>query len=133
MILSIFLFTFAHKQRIYALENAMLLQDITIPVYFSKYNAELETVVSDLSRISLEISEDAKQAAQRESALENLINSISANGYQVIIHTHCNVIFSMRTEILHNKFPIIFIFVLGSSYRRHSFTKQTIENQYYPR
>lgn len=72
-----------YKQRIYALENAMLLQDISIPVYFSKYNAELETVVSDLSRISLDEAADTKQAGKRESALESLINSVSANGYQV--------------------------------------------------
>lgn len=66
------------KQRIYALENAMLSQDILIPVYFSKFNAELETVVNDLG----EISEDGK-GLQQSSALAEMIDSISANGYQV--------------------------------------------------
>lgn len=61
----------------------MLSQDITIPVYFSKFNAELETVVGDLARISLDDDDAVKQGGQQNSALTELINSISANGYQV--------------------------------------------------
>lgn len=90
----------------------MLSQDILIPVYFSKYNAELETVVNDLGKIS----EDGKGLKQ-SSALAEIIDSISANGYQVnnydlhIYRGCCSPIVS-----------IVHTFLLGSCYRRYSCT-----------
>lgn len=56
-------------------------QDISIPVFFSKYNAEFNDIIDD-------ISVDAKDAVggqARESALSELINSVSANGYQIVV------------------------------------------------
>lgn len=117
------------KQRIYALENAMLSQDITIPVYFSKFNAELETVVGDLARIPLDNDDGIKQSGQQDSALTEIINSISANGYQVI-----NMLTTMKTAFL--KYDSLFtlgiciladvLLTLGSCYRCKPCTKQTI-------
>lgn len=52
-------------------------QEITIPVYFSKYNPELDTVIEDVSK------HHSNVKAKRDSALAEIMNSISANGYQV--------------------------------------------------
>lgn len=57
----------------------MLAQEISIPVYFSKYNSELDGVIDDISNIK----SDGQQ--QRDTALAELITSVSANGYQVSV------------------------------------------------
>lgn len=65
----------------------MLAQEITIPVYFSKFNSELDEIISDVSKIKLQDDVDdiidIQEPGKRESALSELINTISANGYQV--------------------------------------------------
>lgn len=76
-----------HFQNIYALEQAMLSQDISIPVYFSKFNAELDTIIEDISNIKANASASEQLTSKRDSALGEMINSISANGYQVSCHT----------------------------------------------
>lgn len=77
----------------HSLEMAMLSQEISVPVYFSKYNTELESVIEDLSKIKLEDNfDEINQPGKRDSALGEIMNSISANGYQV-----CMSIFSLKT------------------------------------
>lgn len=72
---------------------AMLSQEISVPVYFSKYNTELESVIEDLSKIKLDDNlDEINQAGKRDSALGEIMNSISANGYQV-----CLPISSLKT------------------------------------
>lgn len=61
----------------------MLAQEISIPVYFSKYNNELNSIIEDISKIRADDSDDIKASGKRDSALGEIINSISANGYQV--------------------------------------------------
>lgn len=64
----------------------MLAQEISIPVYFSNYDTELETIVDDISKMKSNEPDDIaeiKDAGKRDSALSEIINSISANGYQV--------------------------------------------------
>lgn len=64
----------------------MLAQEISIPVYFSKYDTELDTIIDDISKIKSDepdIGADLKNAGKRDSALSEIVNSISANGYQV--------------------------------------------------
>lgn len=65
----------------------MLAQEITIPVYFSKFNSELDEIISDVSKIKLQDDVDdiidIQEPGKRDSALSELINTISANGYQV--------------------------------------------------
>lgn len=68
----------SHSQHIYALEQAMLSQEISIPVYFSKYNNELEGVIDDISNIK-------SDGQQRDTALAELVATVSANGYQVSV------------------------------------------------
>lgn len=64
----------------------MLAQEISIPVYFSNYDTELETIIDDISKMKTNEPDDiaeVKDAGKRDSALGEIINSISANGYQV--------------------------------------------------
>ncbi|XP_067637931.1 BOS complex subunit ncln isoform X2 [Eurosta solidaginis] len=70
------------KQHLYLLEQAMLAQPNSIPIYFSAYNAELERIITDITRTTRD-NEAGK--AQRSSAASELFATISANGYQVIV------------------------------------------------
>lgn len=69
------------------LEQAMLAQEISIPVYFSNFDTELNAIIEDISKIKLDDPAgditDIKGAGQRDSALGEIVDSISANGYQV--------------------------------------------------
>ncbi|XP_063982340.1 BOS complex subunit ncln [Diachasmimorpha longicaudata] len=69
------------QQHILSLEASMESSgETTIPVYFSPWNPDLQTIVNDLEHGLIT---DAKA----NSELQNLINSISASGYQVIVPT----------------------------------------------
>lgn len=64
----------------------MLAQEISIPVYFSKYDTDLDEIISDISKLKVDEQDDIaelKDAGKRDSAVSEIINSISANGYQV--------------------------------------------------
>lgn len=65
----------------------MLAQEISIPVYFSKFDAELNNIIDDIPKLKTneqdEIADFKEAAGKRDSALSEIINSISANGYQV--------------------------------------------------
>lgn len=72
-------------------------QAISIPVYFSVYNKELEDIITDISRTAAERADQQIESArnkqkQRDSVLNEIFNSISANGYQIIVTgaTHGN-------------------------------------------
>lgn len=60
----------------------MLAQPNSIPIYFSPYNPELERIITDVTRTT---SNNIEGKAQRTSAATELLASISANGYQVIV------------------------------------------------
>lgn len=74
-----------HFQQMVNLEQAMLAQEISIPVYFSKYDTELNSIIEDISKIKSHdpVDDIADVKGKRDSALGEIINSISANGYQV--------------------------------------------------
>lgn len=59
----------------------MLAQEIPIPVYFSKYNGEFNDIIEDITADG----KDSIGGQPRESALNELINSVSANGYQIVV------------------------------------------------
>lgn len=65
----------------------MLAQEISIPVYFSNFDTELNAIIEDISKMKLDDSADGiadlKGAGKRDSALGEIVDSISANGYQV--------------------------------------------------
>lgn len=60
------------------LEASMLSDEVPIPVYFAKHS-------SDLIKISNEVRDSYVVDERTVSASEALLNSISANGYQIVI------------------------------------------------
>lgn len=60
------------------IEDAMLAEEVTIPIYFSLWTEELQNIVGDLTYSFVT---DDKSI----SATEAILNSISANGYQVVV------------------------------------------------
>lgn len=56
----------------------MLAEEIAIPVYFAKYDEEIEDII-------LEISRNPAGAKRKDSALIEMFNKISANGYQIVV------------------------------------------------
>lgn len=60
----------------------MMSQSISVPVYLSPYNVELEKIVNDISRNSVN---KQKNVRGGDSALNEVFNTISANGYQIIV------------------------------------------------
>ncbi|XP_065370709.1 BOS complex subunit NCLN [Calliphora vicina] len=85
------------KEHLSLLEQTTMEQSITIPVYFSAYNSELEDIIADITRTAskkqAEQSSSSKtQTKQRQSALNEVFNFISANGYQIIVSgaSHAN-------------------------------------------
>lgn len=70
------------------LEQAMLAQEISIPVYFSKYNNDLDDIIEDISNIKSDKPDgilNLDASPKPDSALGEIINSVSANGYQVVV------------------------------------------------
>ena len=66
------------------LEQAMMAQEISIPVYFSYYNEELNDIIDEISRNDIN-NNNKTDNKNRESAINEIMNSISANGYQVSV------------------------------------------------
>lgn len=62
------------------LENAISVQDTSIPVYFAKYSEKLDSIIKEVIMTS-------EANDKKKSASETLINSIAGNGYQVVVST----------------------------------------------
>lgn len=80
----------------------MLAQEISIPVYFSNYDTELHEIIDDISKIKSEEVDDVadlKAAGQRDSALSEIVNSVSANGYQVRSNSKMKFILFFKNEL----------------------------------
>ncbi|XP_055375499.1 BOS complex subunit ncln [Condylostylus longicornis] len=86
------------KEHLFLLEDAMISQASTIPIYFSKYNEELDRLIDDITSTNLK---NSKGQNVRESALAEIINSISANGYQITVTG------ASHSADKHSKIPII--------------------------
>ncbi|KAL1403352.1 hypothetical protein pipiens_005701 [Culex pipiens pipiens] len=71
------------KQHIHLLEQAMMAQEISIPVYFSR-NPKLDEIINDITKTTT-VSAQQKSSQQRESAISEILGSISANGYQIVV------------------------------------------------
>ncbi|KAK5647400.1 hypothetical protein RI129_002292 [Pyrocoelia pectoralis] len=71
--------TFEEKQHLMILEDAMLAQEVNIPVYFVSSTPELEKIVGEISVV---VSTEDKS----RPATEALFTSIAANGYQIVIN-----------------------------------------------
>lgn len=68
------------KKRMMDLEETMMLQEVSIPVYFAEWSPDLQNILDDISQSS--VSDD-----RSGSATEALMNSVSASGYQIVIST----------------------------------------------
>lgn len=66
------------KQHLLLLEHAMLAQEISVPVYFATWTAELETILD-------EVSQNVATNDLSKSAAEAMFSSIAANGYQFVV------------------------------------------------
>lgn len=71
------------KQQIHILEQAMMQQEISIPVYFSRYNPKMNEIVNDVTKTAT--TNHQKSSQQRDSAISEILGSISANGYQIVV------------------------------------------------
>lgn len=82
----VFNFNFS-LQHLYLLEQSMLTVVSSIPVYFSTYNEDLEKVIEDITVTSDESIKTSQGHgnAGRESAFSEMMTSISANGYQIVV------------------------------------------------
>ncbi|KXJ80456.1 hypothetical protein RP20_CCG024930 [Aedes albopictus] len=71
------------KQHIHMLEQAMMQQEISIPVYFSRYNPKMNEIIKDVTKTAS--ANQKKSSQERESAISEILGSISANGYQIVV------------------------------------------------
>lgn len=78
---------YTYLQYLLSLENAMFSgEETSIPVYLADYSAELEEIIGELAYGTPE--------SLHDSALDALVNSISANGYQIVVSGGSPVIMS---------------------------------------
>ncbi|KAJ8983059.1 hypothetical protein NQ317_013265 [Molorchus minor] len=66
------------KELLMILENAMLAQEVSIPVYFTHYTKKLDTIIDDVAH-------NVGGNDMSKSAAETMLNTIAANGYQISI------------------------------------------------
>lgn len=71
--------TLEEKENIFLLEQAMLVEEISIPVYFSNYDDEIDKIISEISQ------NPAKGGAVKQSAISEIFKKISANSYQIVV------------------------------------------------
>lgn len=81
--------TTEQKQHTLELEDLMLGQEVPIPVYFTMWTPELQNMIED-------ISSRQKSEEKQESALHSIMNSVSANGYQIVVNINQAV---ARTDV----------------------------------
>lgn len=113
------MFQYRPKQ-IYNLEQVMLSQEIPIPVYFSKYDEQLNGIIEDLSKFKDEDEvEEITKGGKRDSAVSEIFNSISANGYQVSEIRTNNTEYQNITTF----HPFIQVHVSGAHHTPNKFSK----------
>ncbi|XP_050089617.1 nicalin-1 [Anopheles aquasalis] len=71
------------KEHIHLLEQAMMMQEVPIPVYFSRYDPKLNGIIDEVTRTA--VRSHKPNAPSRPSALSEMFGSVSANGYQIAI------------------------------------------------
>lgn len=72
-------YLYSWSQQIRLLEQAMLQQDISIPVYFSHYNPQLEDIVQTILKTS------RRSGNKKDSVMDEIVNAVAANGYQISV------------------------------------------------
>lgn len=87
----------------------MLQQETQIPVYFSYWVPEVQSILDDIKEIS-------PSSTQKGTAAEALFSQISANGYQIVVGASHP---SLRTDVI---LPTVFV-CISTCYFLHSFLK----------
>lgn len=67
-------------QQLVEIEDELLSQELFIPTYFAFWTPELQNILDDVSF--------SKAVEKAVSGAEAFFNSISANGYQIVINTN---------------------------------------------
>ncbi|XP_023940632.2 nicalin-1 [Bicyclus anynana] len=90
------LLTDEQKEHIKLLEMAMMQQDIGIPVYFAEWTPEFEDIIKDLQHSFIT---DDKSG----TALEAMFNTVSSNGYQIVVSAPTPAKIDSKPVTIHGK------------------------------
>ncbi|CAK1584219.1 unnamed protein product [Parnassius mnemosyne] len=84
------------KEHIQLLEMAMTQQEINAPVYFAKWSPEFEDIIKDLQHGFIT---DDKSG----TALEAMFNTVSSNGYQIVVSASTPQKMESKPVTIHGK------------------------------
>ncbi|KAL0820666.1 hypothetical protein ABMA28_006498 [Loxostege sticticalis] len=84
------------KEHIQLLEMAMIQQEVNAPVYFAQWTPEFEDIIRDLQHSFIT---DDKSG----TALEAMFNSVSSNGYQIVVSATAPQKMDSKPTTLHGK------------------------------
>ncbi|XP_022130889.2 nicalin [Pieris rapae] len=84
------------KEHIYLLEAVMAQQEINLPVYFAEWTSDFEYIIKDLQHSFIT---DEKSG----TALEAMFNTVSSNGYQIVVSTSAVQKLDSKPTSLHGK------------------------------
>ncbi|XP_013137405.1 PREDICTED: nicalin-1 [Papilio polytes] len=84
------------KEHIQLLEMAMVQQEMLAPVYFAKWSPEFEEILDDLQHSFIT---DEKSG----TALEAMFNTVSSNGYQIVVSAPTPQKLESKPVTLHGK------------------------------
>ncbi|KAH8400498.1 hypothetical protein KR222_002157, partial [Zaprionus bogoriensis] len=73
------------KEHVLLLEQQMLTQSTTVPVFFAPFNSQLETIINDVTHVA------ASNDIENKTALGQILLLVSANGYHVTVDGQNNV------------------------------------------
>ncbi|XP_047516601.1 nicalin [Pieris napi] len=84
------------REHIYLLEAVMAQQEINLPVYFAEWTSDFEYIIKDLQHSFIT---DEKSG----TALEAMFNTVSSNGYQIVVSTSAVQKLDSKPTTLHGK------------------------------
>ncbi|XP_075981710.1 BOS complex subunit ncln [Anticarsia gemmatalis] len=84
------------KEHIQLLEMAMIQQEINAPVYFARWSPDFEDILRDLQHSFIT---DDKSG----TALEAMLNTVSSNGYQIVVSASAPQKLDSKPVTLHGK------------------------------
>ncbi|KAJ8717663.1 hypothetical protein PYW07_005593 [Mythimna separata] len=84
------------KEHIQLLEMAMIQQEVNAPVYFARWTPDFEDILRDLQHSFIT---DDKSG----TALEAMMNSVSSNGYQIVVSASTPQKLDSKPVTLHGK------------------------------
>ncbi|XP_034835304.1 BOS complex subunit ncln [Maniola hyperantus] len=90
------LLTDEQLEHIKLLEMAMMQQEISIPVYFAEWSPDFEDIIKDLQHSFIT---DDKSG----TALEAMFNTVSSNGYQIVVSSPTPAKMDSKPVTLHGK------------------------------